>query len=643
MTYTKLFEKGKIGRLELKNRIVMPAMGCSLASSTGEASQEMITYYAKRAKGGAGLIITEITRIDDETGVGTPNQLSVTDLKHIPQLTRLAEAVHAYNTKIFVQLHHPGNQTPSRLLHGKQIVSASDVTCSVVGEKPRALTTEEVEGLVKKFVFGAYVAKAAGIDGVELHAAHGYLLDQFMSPHTNKRTDRYGGDFNGRMRMITEIIKGIQATCGPDYPISVRMDGAEYIPDGIDQAEGIKIAKYLETLGIQALNVSCGTYESGYTIVEPAMLKEGWKADLARQIKANVSIPVIAVNTIKHPAFAESLLEEDVCDFVGIARGFLADAEWGTKAQKGQDLYIRKCIGCLECFRILNTLRPVECTLNPLLGRELHWGHLHKTGQHRKVAVLGGGPAGMEAAIVLAKRQFDVTLFEATDKLGGTMNLAAIPPHKELLGEFVETMAAQVEAAGVQVVYNTKATPEDLKEAGFEAIFMAIGGQPIVPNLPGIDQAITAESVLKGEHDLHDQKIVIIGGGVTGLETAETLAKDNQVMVIEMANQVGTTLYASYRGVLLKEMHDMGITIKTEHRLTHIEDHQVYTKHGDEDVAFEADTVVLAMGVKPKREALEDFEKVFDQVILLGDTDHPGQIREALHSAYDRAFVFDLG
>ncbi|MDD6422544.1 MAG: FAD-dependent oxidoreductase, partial [Intestinibaculum porci] len=176
-----------------------------------------------------------------------------------------------------------------------------------------------------------------------------------------------------------------------------------------------------------------------------------------------------------------------------------------------------------------------------------------------------------------------------------------------------------------------------------EAIFMAIGGQPIVPNLPGIDQAITAESVLKGEHDLHDQKIVIIGGGVTGLETAETLAKDNQVTVIEMANQVGTTLYASYRGVLLKEMHDMGITIKTEHRLTHIEDHQVYTKHGDEDVAFEADTVVLAMGVKPKREALEDFEKVFDQVILLGDTDHPGQIREALHSAYDRAFVFDLG
>lgn len=639
--YTKLFEKGHIGQLELKNRIVMPAMGCSFATSTGEASDEMIAYYAERAKGGAGLIITEITRIDDETGVGTPNQLSVTDLKHIPRLTRLAEAVHSYNSKIFVQLHHPGNQTPSKLLKGKQIVSASDVTCSVVGEKPRALTTKEVEGLVKKFVFGAYVAKTAGIDGVELHAAHGYLLNQFLSPHTNKRTDRYGGDFTGRMRMITEIIKGIQATCGANYPISVRIDGSEYISDGIDQEEGIKIAKYLESLGIQALNVSCGTYESGYTIVEPAMFKEGWKADLAKQIKAHVSIPVIAVNTIKHPDFAERLLDNDVCDFIGVARGFLADASWGKKAKKGQDNMIRKCIGCLECFRILNTLRPLECTLNPVLGRELHYGKLDQNGQGHKVAVIGGGPAGMEASIVLSKRGFDVTLFEATDRLGGTMNLASVPPHKELLGEFVETMIAQVKEAGVQIVLNKKVTALEVKEMGNEAIFMAIGGQPIVPSLPGIEKAITAEEVLKG-HNLHHQKIVIIGGGVTGLETAETLAQDNEVTVVEMAKNVGTTLYASYRGVLLKEMKEMGITIETEHRLTRIEDHKVYTDHNDQEVVFDADTIILAMGVKSNRNNVEEFEKVFDQVILLGDTDHPGQIRDALHSAYDRAYVFNL-
>ena len=258
MSYEKLFEPGMIGNLELKNRIVMPAMGCSLAESTGEAGARMIKYYADRARGGAGLIITEITRVDDETGVGTPNQLSVTNTHMIAQLSRLAEAVHAYDTKIFVQLHHPGNQTPSRLIGGKQPVSASDVTCKVIGEQPRALTTEEVEAMVRKFVTGAVIAQKSGIDGVEIHAAHGYLVSQFLSPHTNKRTDKYGGSFEGRMRFITEIIMGIKAYCGPKFPISVRMNGSDYLPDGITEEDGIAQAKYLEALGISCINVSCG-------------------------------------------------------------------------------------------------------------------------------------------------------------------------------------------------------------------------------------------------------------------------------------------------------------------------------------------------------------------------------------------------
>ena len=305
MTYVKLFEPGKIGNLEIKNRVVMPAMGCSLAEVSGEAGQRMINYYAERAKGGVGLIITEITRIDDETGVGTPNQLSVTNTHMIAQLHRLAEAVHAYDTKIFVQLHHPGNQTPSRLIGGKQPVSASDVTCMVIGEQPRALSTEEVEGMVRKFVTGAVIAQKAGIDGVEIHAAHDYLVSQFLSPHTNKREDKYGGSFEGRMRFLTEIVKGIQAYCGPKFPISVRMNGNDYLPDGIDDEEGIRIAKYVEALGVQCINVSCGMYDSGSTIIEPSFYEEGWKNHLAANIRKNVNIPVIAVDNIKHPSYAE--------------------------------------------------------------------------------------------------------------------------------------------------------------------------------------------------------------------------------------------------------------------------------------------------------------------------------------------------
>ena len=374
MSYEKLFTPGSIGNLELKNRIVMPAMGCSLAESTGEAGARMIKYYADRARGGAGLIITEITRVDDETGVGTPNQLSVTNTHMIAQLSRLAEAVHAYDTKIFVQLHHPGNQTPSRLIDGRQPVSASDVTCNVIGEQPRALTTEEVEAMVRKFVTGAVIAQKAGIDGVEIHAAHGYLVSQFLSPHTNKRTDKYGGSFEGRMRFVTEIIMGIKAYCGPKFPISVRMNGSDYLPDGITEEDGIAQAKYLEALGISCINVSCGTYDSGATIIEPSYFKEGWKINLAANIRKAVKIPVIAVCNVKHPAFAEQMLADGAVDFVGIARGHLADPEWGKKAKAGKDILIRKCLGCMECFRILNDGLPLGCTLNPVLGREFEYG-----------------------------------------------------------------------------------------------------------------------------------------------------------------------------------------------------------------------------------------------------------------------------
>jgi 2,4-dienoyl-CoA reductase-like NADH-dependent reductase (Old Yellow Enzyme family)/thioredoxin reductase len=644
MSCTKLFERGRIGNLELKNRVVMTAMGCSFASSTGEASDEMIRYYADRAKGGCGLIITEITRVDDETGIGTPNQLSVTKEEDIPRLTRLAEAVHAYDTKIFVQLHHPGNQTPARLLHGLQPVSASDVTCQIIGDKPREMTTEEVELMEKKFIKGAVLAKIAGMDGVELHAAHGYLINQFLSPHTNKRTDRFGGDFDRRLTFLTDIIRGIQAMCGPKFPISVRMDGNEYIPDGLTEEDGIRIAKYLEGLGIAALNVSCGTYESGSTIIEPNFFAEGWKKHLAANIKKQVSIPVIAVNTIKHPAFAEQLLEEGVCDFIGVARGQLADAEWANKAKAGKDVLIRKCIGCMECFRILNTGRALECTVNPVLGRELHFGEdkMVKNGNGRTVAVIGAGPAGMEAAVVLAKRGFHTVLFEKDDRLGGTVNQAAVPPHKGMLNEFIETQAAELSEAGVEVRLSTEATVDALKALHPDGIFLAAGGRPIVPSIPGIETAITAEDLLL-EKAPSGKKIAVIGGGVTGLETAEWLSESNQVSVIEMMDKVGGNLYPSITMHLVKTITENGGAILKGKKLAAVGDGKVTVcdSKSAEETTLEADLVVLAMGIRADRTMEKELRETFeDRLVLIGDADKPGQILDALHTAYDRAFVF---
>ncbi|MBQ9036087.1 MAG: FAD-dependent oxidoreductase [Erysipelotrichaceae bacterium] len=646
MSYAKLFEPGRIGNLELKNRIVMPAMGCSLAEVTGEPGPRMIKYYAERAKGGAGLIITEITRVDDETGVGTPNQLSVTNTHVIGQLSRLVEAVHAYNTKLFVQLHHPGNQTPSRLIGGKQPVSASDVTCNVIGEQPRALTTEEVEAMVKKFVTGAVIAQKAGVDGVEIHAAHGYLVSQFLSPHTNKRTDKYGGSFEGRMRFITEIIMGIKAYCGPKFPISVRMNGDDFLADGITLEDAVNQAKYLEKLGINVLNVSCGTYDSGATIIEPSYFAEGWKKHLSTAIKNAVSLPVIAVDNIKHPAVAEALLEEGASDFIGIARGFLADSNWGTKAKKGEDLYIRKCLGCMECFRILNDGLPLGCTLNPILGREFEYGEekLCRNGNGKKVAVIGGGPAGMQAALVLAKRGFKTYLFEASDRLGGTVNLAALPPNKGMLAEFVETQQAEIEKAGVEVKLNCCTDANTLKELGVEAVFLATGGKAVRPNIEGIEKAVTAEDVLAGKAEANGE-LVIVGGGVTGLETAELLGKEHKVTVVEMLDKVGGNLYPSVTMHLVQEIMKQGGQVCKGQALVKVNDGSVTVRNTktNEEVNINADTVVLAMGVRSERANISELCEAYgDNVVLVGDADKPGQIYDALHSAYNRAFVFEL-
>ena len=646
MAYSKLFEPGMIGGLEIKNRIVMPAMGCSLAESTGEAGARMIKYYADRARGGAGLIITEITRVDDETGVGTPNQLSVTNTHMIAQLSRLVEAVHAYDTKLFVQLHHPGNQTPSRLIGGRQPVSASDVTCRVIGEQPRGMTTEEVEAMVKKFVTGAVIAQKAGVDGVEIHAAHGYLVSQFLSPHTNKRTDKYGGSFEGRMRFVTEIIMGIKAYCGPKFPISVRMNGSDYLPDGITEADGIAQAKYLEALGISCINVSCGTYDSGATIIEPSYFKEGWKINLASNIRDAVSIPVIAVCNVKHPEYAEKMLEEGHVDFVGIARGHLADPDWGKKAREGNDLMIRKCLGCMECFRILNDGLPLGCTLNPVLGREFEYGDekLVRNGAGRTVAVVGGGPAGMEAALTLAKRGFRTVLFEAQERLGGTVNIAAVPPNKEMLSEFVDTMEAQLRDAGVIIKLGVAADPSVVKETGAEAVFMAAGGSPVRPDIPGIENAVTAEDVLRGKVTLWKKDVVIIGGGVTGLETAEYLARRNKVTVVEMLDKIGGNLYPSVVMHLAQEIMTHGGHILKGNRLVSVEKGFANAVDVKTDVKTQipADTVVLAMGVRSNRPDYKAFREAFgDKLILVGDSSKPGQIYDALHSGHDKAFVYE--
>ncbi len=645
--YQKLFQTGKIGNLTLKNRFVMPAMGTGFAAANGEASDGIIRYYEERARGGCGLIITEITRIDDETGVGMSNQLSATKSYQIQRLSYLADAVHQYDAKIFAQLHHPGRQTPSRLLNGHPIVAPSAIPCGVVKEMPKEMTVEEIKAMVKRFIKGAYIVKTAGFDGVEIHAAHGYLISQFLSPYTNKRTDEYGGSFENRVRFLTEIIQGIRYTLGPKFPICVRMNGTDFLEGGLELQDQVELAKYLEKLGVDALNVSSGMYESGWSIIEPSAMPEAWKKDLAKTIKANVSIPVIAVNNLKHPEIAEKLLEDDVCDFIGIGRCHLTDPEFVNKAQRGDTEAIRKCIGCLYCFKVANQGKQIACTINPRLGREFRYNEdtLKRNGDGRKVAVIGGGPAGMQAAITLAKRNFKPVLFEKEAALGGMMNLGDQPPYKQLMTECCTTLKREIKDLNVEVVLNKKVSPEELNPDDYYGVVLASGGNPLMPPIKGLeaDNVYNFSQVLRHQVELKDKNIVLVGGGETGLETAEYLAdQGNKVTVVEMLSAVGTEMYASVLGMMMKRFAEKQINIIKEHKVIEMKEHEVVLQrvNSDEVKALPADVLVIASGVKVDQKFIEEFKHHCPKLIVVGDAYAPGNIAKALKEANDKCYVF---
>lgn len=644
MKYEKLLEKGRIGKVNLKNRVVMTAMGVNLANSQGEANDVITRYYEERAKGGVGLIITEIARIDDEYGVGTPNQLSVTEVRHIPHLERMIQTIQKYGTKVFIQLHHPGRETKSHLIGGKQIVAPSAIMCQVTQEMPRALTTEECEALVKKFIKGAVIAKTSGADGVELHVAHGYLLNQFISPYSNKRTDKYGGSFQNRLRIVSEIITGIKYMCGADFPISVRISADEFVEGGLKIEESVKIARILESYGIDAINVSSGTYESATTIIEPGSYPQGWKKHLAEAVRKNVKIPVIAVNNIKDPETAEQLLKSEVCDFIGIGRATLADPYWVKKAKDGKSDQIRKCIGCLNCFAELNQGRHIKCTVNATLGRELEFSDLNFNGQGNTVAVIGGGPAGMQAALVLDQRGYNTVLFDDREKLGGTLNVADKAPIKDKVFAMNSSLVREIEESDVKVKTNTKATPEMIKDLNPCGVFVAVGAIPTVPPIPGINgnNVMKAEDVLLGK-EIPKGKVAVIGSGLTGLETAELLAdKGHQIILVEMQKSIGPGINRTILADLMMRFNKHEPLIVSNHRLMSINKNEILllNQMTSQTLQIEVDTVVLALGVTPRSDTVKEFMDTFDNVKIIGDAERAGRIQEAIKDGYSQAFAF---
>ncbi|WP_234122531.1 oxidoreductase [Clostridium hydrogenum] len=653
--YAKLFESGKIGKLQLKNRIVMAALAVGAANPDQTIGEDMIEYYLERAKGGAGLIIAENTRVNDKHGVAAKRQVSVARDEHIAPLKKLVDVLHKEGTKFFIQLHHPGRETYSNLNGNKPVVAPSAIPCGVCREETRALETSEVEALIRDFINGAKRAKAAGADGVELHGAHGYMISQFLSPYTNKRTDKYGGSFEKRFNFVKEIVLGIKEACGQDYPISVRLTVDELLKlngvkeEYLDLEAGIKVCKELEKIGVDVINVSNGIYETFNSLSEPMTYPQGVRTPLIKAVKEAVSIPIIAVNMIKEPWFAEKMIEDNLVDFVGLGRAMVADPEWPKKAFEGRDEDINRCISCTFCFetllsQVIPDLGPIKCAVNPRAAHELQYKEFNKNGAGRVVAVVGAGVAGLEAARVLAIRGFKPVVLEKTNKIGGQINIADKPPRKEKIDWIVEYEKTQLGKLGVEIKLNTKVNLEYLKTMKPYAVFIATGGSPIVPkviegvsrpNVCTIDDALTGKIIIKGK------KVALIGSGASGLETAEFLCENkNDVSIIEMQDAIGKGIYVQHYLDAMDKLSKFKINYMPSNKLLAVTDTGIKLENTAENkiIDYAVDYVVLSLGVRSNNELVEACKANFENVRVIGDAAAVGRIESSVRTAFDAAF-----
>jgi len=665
----KLFEKGKIGTLTVKNRIVMDAINIQLGSPSDEAAlgQRAVDLYAARAKGGVGLIKTTFMRTNRklELSIGGP---TVHSTRSGRWLNEIAQAVHDYGAKVCVQLTIGVGRIPvpnPNLPHGG-LVAPSPLPSfrSPEGELPRIgpgrypaqgekyvitreLTVEEIEELVRDYEFSARVIALAGVDAIEIHAHQGYLLDEFMTALWNKRTDQYGGNLEGRMRLPLELVAAVRRAAGPDYPILYKYPLTHYLEGGREIEEGLEIARMLEAAGVNGLTINAGCYET-YSLAQPPTTQpRGNAVHLAEATKKAVNIPVICSGKLGYPDLAEQVLQEGKADFIGLARYLLADPEWPNKVRQGRVEDIRPCLGCHEgCIARVRKNHYCSCAVNPATGIERELA-ITPAERKRSVLVIGGGPAGMEAARVSALRGHKVTIWEKASTLGGNLIPAAVPDFKDDYRRLLEYLRTQIKKVGVTVELEKEATLEAIKAFNPEVVFVATGASHIIPEIEGVEKGmkagrvVTAIDTLLGKKNV-GESVVIIGGGLIGCETALYLAKQGKtVTVLEILDTVASDMVWGNALDLVKLLDDHEVTILTEANTQKITERGVdFIDQSGEAKTMPADTVVIAVGLKVADEAfIGTLEDNLPEAHVIGDCVKPRKILSAIWEGYRRARV----
>lgn len=653
LKFKKLLEPTRIGTIVIKNRVAMAPMNNlnQFSHTEGTMTQRCIEYYMERARGDVGLIITGVFKVENRIEQTT---WPILTSKGLTAFAELADYVHSYGSRIFIQLSAgAGRNMDGELIDaGVEPVCASavpsfwrpSVTC-------KALTTKEVEEIVEAFGSAAELVARAEIDGIEVHGHEGYLIDEFTTSLWNKRIDKYGGDLEERLRFPMEIIQKVRDILGRNFPVTYRYGIKHFIKSqwagalgrngykemGRDVEEGFEMAKLLEKAGYDALHVDAGCYESWYWAHPPTYQPDGCEVDLVADVKKAVGIPLITVSKLGIPELAERVLEEGKADMVALGRALLADPYWVKKVQEGKPEDIRPCIGCHEgCINRANMGRPLSCSVNPSCGRERLY-ELKQTATPKKVFIVGGGVAGMEAARVAAIRGHQVTLYEKTDKLGGHLIEASVPDFKKDIKRLLDWYTTQLRKLKLEAKLTTNVTSELVEREKPDVLIVATGSTPIVPEILGIENPIvtTCCELLTGKKRAGD-RVVVIGGGLEGCETALWLAKQGKnVMVVEMMADVVTGVFKANRDMLLDLLSENKVEIIMNTRPIEITaEGLVLIDTEFRRRVINCDTVALAVGLEPERKLYDDLVGRIPELYSIGDCYEPRKIHHAIWDAY---------